>query len=194
VEDARLAFGAIRAASPAGMGHVDRHDVGQVDVAVTLREAMDAAAERDSIAREYVTDFEITFTLGAETLDRCWRDGAAFSDAVVTTFLTILAEVPDTLIARKNGVGPAQDVSRRAARVLAAGGSLCERGRALLAELARELGDEAHALNPGTTADLVAASLFVFLTEGRMLDDVPAITARWSVCGAPNARSGGAQP
>ena len=179
VQDARLAYEAIRAASPAGMGEVDRHDVGEDDVTVTLREAMDAAGERDSIAREYVTDFEIAFTLGAGTLRRCWQDGAAFSDAVVTAFLTILAEVPDTLIARKNGAAAAEDVSRRAARVLAVGGSLSEQGRARLAELARELGDAAHALNPGTTADLVAASLFVFLTEGGRLADVPALTARW---------------
>ena len=179
VQDARLAYEAIRAASPAGMGEVDRHDVGEDDVTVTLREAMDAARERDSIAREYVTDFEIAFTLGAGTLRRCWQDGAAFSDAVVTAFLTILSEVPDTLIARKNGAAAAEDVSRRAARVLAVGGSLSEQGRARLAELARELGDAAHALNPGTTADLVAASLFVFLTEGGRLADVPALTARW---------------
>lgn len=179
VQDARLAYEAIRAASPAGMGEVDRHDVGEDDVTVTLRETMDAARERDSIAREYVTDFEIAFTLGAGTLRRCWQDGAAFSDAVVTAFLTILAEVPDTLIARKNGADVAEGVSRRAAQVLAVGGSLSDQGRARLAELARELGDEAHALNPGTTADLVAASLFVFLTEGGMLADVPALTARW---------------
>ena len=56
---------------------------------------------------------------------------------------------------------------------------MSERGRAGLSELARELGDEAHTLNPGTTADLVAASIFVFLTEGRMLADVPALTAHW---------------
>ena len=179
VRDARLAYAAIRAASPAGMGTVARHDVGGNDVTVTLREAMDAARERDAIAREYVTDFAITFTLGAGALRRCWQDGAAFSDAVVTAFLTILAAVPDTLIARKNGAHVAEDVSRRAARVLAAGGSLNEKGRAHLAELAGELGDEAHALNPGTTADLVAASLFVFLTDGGMLADVPALTARW---------------
>lgn len=179
VQDARLAYAAIRTASPAGMGEVDRHDVGEDDVAVTLREAMDAARERDSIAREYVTDFEITFALGAGTLRRCWQDGAAFSEAVVTAFLTILSDVPDTLIARKNGAAAAEDVSRRAARVLAVGGSVSEQGRARLAELARELGDAAHALNPGTTADLVAASLFVFLTEGGMLADVPALTARW---------------
>jgi triphosphoribosyl-dephospho-CoA synthase len=179
VQDARLAYEAIRAASPAGMGQVDRHDVGEDDVTVTLREAMDAARERDSIAREYGTDFEITFVLGAATLSRCWEDGVAFSDAILTTFLTILAAVPDTLIARKNGKAAAEDVSRRAARVLSFGGSLTEQGRACLSELTRELGDEAHALNPGTTADFVAASIFVFLTEGGMLADVPALTAHW---------------
>ncbi len=179
VQDARLAYAAIRMASPAAMGEVDRHDIGEDDVTVTLRAAMDAARERDSIAREYVTDFEITFTLGAGTLRRCWQEGAAFSDAVVMAFLMILTEVPDTLIARKNGAAAAEDVSRRAARALAAGGSLSKQGRACLAELARELGDDAHALNPGTTADLVAASLFVFLTEGGMLADLPALTARW---------------
>ncbi|HEY5386416.1 MAG TPA: triphosphoribosyl-dephospho-CoA synthase [Thermoleophilia bacterium] len=179
LQDARLAYEAIRAASPAGMGEVDRHDVGEDDVTVTLREAMDAARERDSIAREYGTDFEITFVLGAATLSRCWEDGVAFSDAILTTFLTILAAVPDTLIARKNGKAAAEDVSRRAARVLSFGGSLTEQGRTCLSELTRELGDEAHALNPGTTADFVAASIFVFLTEGGMLADVPALTAHW---------------
>ena len=179
VQDARLAYDAIRATSPAGMGQVDRHDVREDGVTVTLREAMDAARERDSVAREYVTDFAITFTLGADTLRRSWEEGAAFSDAILTAFLTILAAVPDTLIARKNGTAAAEGVSRHAARVLAAGGSVSERGRAHLAELARELGDDAHALNPGTTADLVAAAIFVFLTEGGMLADVPALTARW---------------
>jgi triphosphoribosyl-dephospho-CoA synthase len=179
VQDARLAYEAIRGASPAGMGEVARHDVDGDDVTVTLYEAMDAARERDSIAREYVTDFELTFALGADTLIHCWHDGVAFSDAIVTTFLTILAAVPDTLIARKNGKAAAEDVSRRVARVLSSGGSASEQGRAGLGDLARELGDEAHRLNPGTTADLVAASIFVFLTEGRMLAEVPALTARW---------------
>ncbi len=179
VDDARLAYAAIRAAAPAGMGTVASHDVGAGEVTVSLLEAMDAARERDSVAREYVTGYEITFGLGAQTLRRLWDEGAGFSDAVVTAFLTILSEAPDTLIARKNGAETAASVSRRAGRVLAAGGCLGEGGSARLSELARELGDAGHRLNPGTTADLVAASLFVFLTEGGMLADVPALTARW---------------
>jgi triphosphoribosyl-dephospho-CoA synthase len=179
VQDARRAYEAIRSASPAGMGEVAQHDVTRDDVSITLREAMEAARERDAVAREYVTDFEITFALGAATLQRLWREGATFSEAVLTAFLTVLAGVPDTLIARKNGLTAAEDVSRRAAGILKAGGCAGEAGRARLAELASELGDQGHALNPGTTADLVAASLFVFLTEGGMLADVAALTARW---------------
>lgn len=179
VRDAALAYEAIRAAGPAGMGEIDRHDVRDHEVDVTLREAMDDARERDSIAREYVTDFAITFSLGCETILRRWHAGARFSDAVLTAFLTILAEVPDTLIARKNGSAVAEDVSRRAAEVLTAGGVAGAAGRARVEALARELGDGAHALNPGTTADLVAASLFVALTDGGLLAEVPAVTARW---------------
>lgn len=179
VRDAALAYEAIRGATPAGMGRADRYDVREREVGVTLLDAMDAARERDTIAREYVTDFQLTFSLGAETLLRCWREGARFSDAVLTTFLTILAETPDTLIARKNGGAVARDVSRRAARVLTAGGTATAAGGAALVALTGELGDAAHALNPGTTADLVAASLFVALTEGGLLGDLPALTARW---------------
>ena len=76
VGDARLAYDAILAAEPAGMGEVEDHDVHGHGVSVTLREAMDAARHRDAVAREYVTDFAITFTLGAETLRHCWLDGA----------------------------------------------------------------------------------------------------------------------
>lgn len=179
VRDASLAYEAIRVAGPAGMGASRRHDVSEPEVTVTLLEAMREARRRDTIAREYVTDFRLSFSLGAATILRCWRDGARFSEAVLTAFLTLLAEAPDTLIARKNGLAVAEEVSRRAADVLAAGGALDGEGRAGLDALARELGDDAHALNPGTTADLVAASLFIVLTEGGLLGEVPALTARW---------------
>jgi triphosphoribosyl-dephospho-CoA synthase len=179
VQDAVLTYEAIRAAGPAGMGASRRHDVRAPEVTVTLLEAMGEARRRDTIAREYVTDFHLSFSLGAARILRCWREGARFSEAVLTAFLALLAETPDTLIARKNGIAVAEAVSRRAAEVLAAGGALSDEGRAELGALARELGDGAHALNPGTTADLVAASLFIALTEGGLLGEVPALTARW---------------
>jgi triphosphoribosyl-dephospho-CoA synthase len=179
VGDARRAYEAIRLAAPAGLGEVDRHDVRNGAVTATLREAMESARQRDSVAREYVTGFEVTFGLGYESLRQTWDEGRTFSDCIVQTFLVLLAEVPDTLIARKNGRAAAERVSRRAREVLAAGGCFSPRGGDELARLDGDLRSESHGLNPGTTADLVTASLFVFLTEGRMLDRMSELTSRW---------------
>jgi triphosphoribosyl-dephospho-CoA synthase len=43
------------------------------------------------------------------------------------------------------------------------GGVFTPEGRAALAEMDRELRDENHAMNPGTTADLTAAAIFLAL-------------------------------
>ena len=178
-EDACNAYEAIRLAAPAGLGQVERHDVSESEVQTTLLEAMGLAQARDSVAREYVTDFEITFGLGYPTLRRLWDEGHSFSGAIVQTFLTLLAKVPDTLIARKRGWEVARRVSRRAGEVLAEGGLLSDRGREEILRLDLDLRDEGHGLNPGTTADLVSASLFVFLMEGEMLERVPELLGRW---------------
>ncbi len=164
VEDARHAYAAIRLAAPGGLGTVERHDV-RSEPTVTLREAMAAAADRDSIAAEYVTDYAITFERTLPILRRNLARGLAYRPAVVQTFLELLAAVPDTLIARKAGRPVAEAVSRQAARVVAAGGIFTEAGRRGLARLDRRLRREGHRLNPGTTADLVAAALFVALLE-----------------------------
>ncbi|MBW2338348.1 MAG: triphosphoribosyl-dephospho-CoA synthase, partial [Deltaproteobacteria bacterium] len=103
VDDARLTYEAIRLASPAGIATVQQYDVQETDVNITLREAMGQARDRDALAREYVTDFEITFEVGLNALQRILKQGAGMSEAVVQTFLTILTKIPDTLIARKNG-------------------------------------------------------------------------------------------
>ena len=56
VDDTRMAFEAIRLAAPGGLGDADRYDVRKADVDVTLREAMEEARDRDTVAWEYVTD------------------------------------------------------------------------------------------------------------------------------------------
>ncbi|MBU2602297.1 MAG: triphosphoribosyl-dephospho-CoA synthase [Actinobacteria bacterium] len=177
-DDSGKVYTAIRLAAPAGLGEVEQYDVNEGTVDTTLRYAMELAQDRDSVAREYVSDFEITFGLGYETLRRAWEEGRDFSDAIVHAFLTVLAQVPDTLIARKGGRAAAEAVSRRAGDVLAAGGSLSPRGREELVRFDRDLRDDSHRLNPGTTADLVAASIFVFLTEGGMLKGVSDLITR----------------
>jgi len=167
--DAERVYAAIRLAGPGGLGEAPEQDVRQPPT-VTLREAMALAAERDAIAREYVTDYSITFETGLPALARALEAGASLRAAATEAFLTILGRVPDTLIARKFGAGTAQRVSRGAAGVLTAGppGSAA-RARAL-AELDTMLRDPANAMNPGTTADLTAAVVFVRLLEQDLLE------------------------
>jgi triphosphoribosyl-dephospho-CoA synthase len=164
VEDARLAYEAIRLMQPGGLGQVSRSDV-SIDPSITLLQAMALAKDRDSIAREYVTGFAITFETGLPALKEAQASIEDFPTAIVQAFLTILSRVPDTLIARKQGPDAARLVSQMAADALAKGGMLNTEGHAALGEMDRALRDPKHTLNPGTTADLTAAAVFLALLE-----------------------------
>lgn len=177
--DTRDVYAAIRIAGPAGMGEVEDHDVSEAEPDIPLRDAMALARERDTLAQEYCTDFAVTFGLGYPALRGHWAAGNRLSAAVTTAFLTILAEVPDTLVARKHGREAAETVSRGAAAVLERGGTDTAPGRDALRRFDAELRDPCHGRNPGTTADLVCASLFVFLAADGMIRRVPELSARW---------------
>jgi triphosphoribosyl-dephospho-CoA synthase len=165
VEDARETYAAIRLASPGGLGTSDDQDVAD-EPTVPLREAMQLAADRDDIAREYVTDFQTTFEVVGPTLELALHAGLGWNDAVVETFLTLLAARPDTHIARRGGPLLAASVSDQARSVLAEGGVRSVHGRHALARLDTTLRGGGNLANPGTTADLTAAAIFVVLLGG----------------------------
>ena len=168
VEDARQTYAAIRLAQPGGMGQTAEADIAE-EPSLTLYRAMELAQERDSIAREYVTDFAITFQIGYQAVREAWHAASNQASAVVQSYLALLARVPDTLIARKRGIETAAEVSERAAAALALGGALTSPGREAVADLDRMLRDERHTLNPGTTADLTTAAIFLFLLREQPL-------------------------
>ena len=165
VDDAREVYAAIRCAAPGGLGRVEAQDVAN-EPDVTLLEAMRLAAGRDGIAREYATAFEVTFGTGVPALDRARRDGLSWSDAVLETFLTLLAAAPDTHVVRRGGSALAEEVSRRARAVLDGGGVRSAAGRRAIDAMDVALRDKRHTANPGTTADLTAAAIFVVLLAG----------------------------
>jgi triphosphoribosyl-dephospho-CoA synthase len=165
IDDARDVYAAIRCASPGGLGRAESQDVAD-EPSMTLLDVMRLAAGRDGIAREYVTAFEVTFETGVPALERARRDGLSWDDAIVETFLTLLAAHPDTHVSRRGGVELAADVSRRARAVLDTGGVRSEAGRRAIDTMDRALRDERHLGNPGTTADLTAAATFVVLLGG----------------------------
>ena len=181
VQDARDVYAAIRLASPGGLGRAVTQDVA-ADPTVPLLEAMRLAAHRDGVAREYATAFETTFQVGVPVLEQARRDGLAWDDAVVETFLKLLAEAPDTHVARRGGEAAAKAVSERAQRALRAGGVRSAAGRSAIDEMDRSLRDadppspeasarQANLGNPGTAADLTAAAIFVALLHGRVGGD-----------------------
>jgi triphosphoribosyl-dephospho-CoA synthase len=165
IDDARRAYDAIRLASPGGLGTADAQDVAGAPT-VTLAEAMRLAAHRDGIASEYATHFHATFEIAAPVLCAGRNDGLSWNDAIVETFLTLLASQPDTHIARRAGAAMARDVTDRAAEVARLGGVRTPAGREAIARLDASLRAEGNLANPGTTADITAASIFVVLLAG----------------------------
>lgn len=162
VDDARLVYEAIRLAAPGGLGDAPEQAVAS-EPAGSLREVMRLAAARDDVAHEYATGYGITFDLALPVLAQSRRAGLSWEDAVVQLYLTLLSRRADTLIARKAGRDSAERVSARAGDVLARGGVLTADGRAAIVRLDMDLRDSSNRLNPGTTADLTAAALFVHL-------------------------------
>jgi triphosphoribosyl-dephospho-CoA synthase len=159
--DAQLAYQAIRLAQPGGLGVVAEHDVSQAPT-VNLREAMQAAAERDTIALQYVSGYRLVLELGLACLERTLAGGMSQHWATVACYLAVLARVPDSLIVRKHGYRVAREVSLQAAPFMQA---LEENHQpeSLLPGLQawdREL--KAKSINPGTSADLTVAALLAF--------------------------------
>ena len=162
VDDARQVYAAIRRASPGGLGNAESQDVAR-EPDVTLLDAMRLATDRDGVAHEYATNFEVTFEQGAPALERARRDGLPWSDAIVETFLQLLAHGVDTHIVRRSGMQAAERVSGLARDALVAGGVRSPAGRQAIEAMDGAIRDARNSNNPGTTADLTAAAIFVTL-------------------------------
>jgi triphosphoribosyl-dephospho-CoA synthase len=120
---------------------------------ITLADLMDRSAPDDGVAAEWAGGFERTF----DTADRIETGEGTILDRTASAFLQNLAAEPDTLVATKHGDVVATEVSDRAADLF--GGS-----RADVEAFAAELVD--RGINPGTTADVTAAGLYVALERG----------------------------
>ena len=168
-EDAALLYAAIRTAQPGGMGTVEKMDVHQTPPD-DLMTAMRAAADRDFVARQYAENFAPLFDQIVPNLRAAIEQGMSLSDAIVHVHLQTMHAFPDSLIARKCGIEVAQETARRAGEVLATGPQTTEAYQQAVADLDHYLRDAHHQRNPGTTADLMAAGLFILLRDGIITD------------------------
>ncbi len=166
--DGQKVFEAIRLASPGGMDQpsvrtVD--DVRQVQRSpIDLIAAMQQAADRDRIARQYATDFRDFFDNVLPIVAAELPPGKALRqrdsvpvDAIVRAQLRLLAAEPDSLIARKCGAAIAAEAQRRAKDCLENDSAQAR------ADFDRWLRADGNRRNPGTTADLIAAALYWLL-------------------------------
>jgi triphosphoribosyl-dephospho-CoA synthase len=159
IDDARLAYRAIALANPGGLGDAPEQPV-HAPPTVNLRAAMTLAADRDSIARQYANGFADIFGAGLDAA------GAISSStehrAMLDAFLTFLCGWPDSHIVRKLGAAAAQSVTRDAAMHRADWRAAGRPAQSVELD-AWDAGLKARGINPGTSADLAVATLFVAL-------------------------------
>jgi triphosphoribosyl-dephospho-CoA synthase len=163
--DSRAVFQAIRLARPGGLGRAPEQDVHD-EPTLPLRQVMALAADRDLIACQYANGFREVLAEGVPALERGLAETSSLEGAIIWCHLSLLAGHPDSLIARKRGLEEAVEAGSRARAVLAAGWPRQAAGVDALADLDAWLRVEGHSRNPGTTADLVTACLFVALRRG----------------------------
>jgi len=120
---------------------------------LTLFDVLELGADSDGVAAEWASGFERTF----DAADYIERRSGPLSARGAEAFLRLLAEEPDTLVVTNHGRETAREVSERAAGLLDAPTGKVEAFADDLVE---------QEINPGTTADIAAAALFVALRRG----------------------------
>lgn len=180
IDDAEHVYAAIRLAQPGGMGDATSQDIRQRPT-VTLRDAMALAADRDRIAEQYVTDDHIVFKSRAKLCD-LFKSAVDWETAIIALHVWMLSRWPDTLIARKCEVEVAEQVSIDAAALLETMSNTAVLDPRLLGEFDAWLREDGHRRNPGTTADLIAATLFAASRDGLIelpsRDEIQRLAAR----------------
>jgi len=128
------------------------------DRGLALYDVMELSADRDANAREWTTGFPRVFA-AAERIEA--GDGPLVNRAA-DAFLRLLAEEPDTLVVTEHGESVAEEVRAEAE-------ALVDAPEVEVRAFAEDLVD--RGVNPGTTADLTAAALFVALERGVSVRD-----------------------
>ncbi|GAA5504819.1 hypothetical protein Rcae01_00258 [Novipirellula caenicola] len=158
-DDAACIFAAIRSANAGGLGEVDELDVRDATTAgFDLLAAMRLAAHRDSVAYQYANGFKDLFTRIVPLVENAIQANGDILGGIADAHFDLLAQQPDTLIARKCGETVASEVQTRASQLEKSDDTARQQFDAYLRS-------DGNRRNPGTTADLIAAALFVLLVR-----------------------------
>jgi triphosphoribosyl-dephospho-CoA synthase len=170
VEDARNVYAAIRLAKPGGLGNAKEQDV-MAEPTLPLRDVMALAMDRDMIAARYADDFELLVEcMTADLVQRVQYFHCSIERAIVESQISFLVVWKDSLIARKRGEAEADRVREAALQIPVVKDTI---DRQAYLKFDAWLRAENHARNPGATADLIAAALFVALREKQIAPTAP---------------------
>lgn len=159
IEDAEACFAAIRLANPAGLGVADAHDVHQ-PAECTLQQAMQQAANQDSIARQYTNNFADVFD-GLAYYQKALVKWQRPAWAATALYLHFLSSFLDSHIVRKQGETIAKLVQNEAIEHATEFNRAFNPKNYQSALMAFDAALKKRGLNPGTSADLTVASLFL---------------------------------
>jgi len=166
-QDAVDVYAAIKRAMPGGLGRAARFDLHEAPPP-SLLAAMQEAAGRDMIARQYVTGFADIFETGlsAVAATQSAQSHSAQTHSALAVYLRFLSQFPDTHVLRKHGAARAESVMR-SAQVFAARARAEAGTDAFLSDLlAFDARLKTEHINPGTSADLTVATLFAARLSG----------------------------
>ena len=161
-EDSKLVYEAIRIANPAGLGQSQEMDVAD-EAPSDILSAMQFSSDQDLIARQFTNNFQQVFEEVVPLLVAGEAQFEKLTDAIVYAHISMLARYGDSLIQRKCGSEVSKQAQDRACHVLQ---QLVEHKDRepyfnALADLDFWMRSDGHQRNPGTTADLIVAGLFV---------------------------------
>jgi triphosphoribosyl-dephospho-CoA synthase len=173
-QDAVNVYDAIAIAKPSGLNDAPDLSVSDANSKarlikedVSLFKVFQIAAGYDDICYEWVNNYPTTFDIAYPYLmNHLKGENKGLITAIVHTFLKVLSERPDTFISRKVGLTEARKVSAEAAYVLRLGGVETPQGRESIILFDKRLRERGNNYNPGTTADITAATLALCTLSG----------------------------
>ena len=165
IKDTHDLCAAINISSPGGLGDSDMYDTASYPNA-SIKQIMNYSQEYDRISYQYSHNFSDIFDFIIPKLEFLNQRYESLDISLSLLFIEILAKIPDSHISRKFGDKIAKKTSNNAYDLL----KILDReyDPDYLAKALNNLDYEykKKGINPGTTADLLVASLMIYKISG----------------------------
>ena len=163
IKDSSPIFKAIKIANPGGLGKSKNYDV-RFMPKIKLYNAMNYASKKDLIAKQYVTGFSDIFKIGIPAYKKFQSKWGNKSWVLTGVYLTFLKQLTDSHIERKKGKKIAKKVKIEAKKYYKLiknekNTKNIDKIKEKMLFFDKKL--KSKDINPGTTADLTVATLFI---------------------------------